>query len=102
MLDKEKVLESLKKVLDPEMAIDIVKLGLILDIELGEYFEEIDAHDYIKVIMTLTTPMCPFADVLIQDVEDNINLLGKGEAQVELNFDKPWEPSEELRLEMGI
>lgn len=102
MLTKETILNSLKNVIDPELGIDIVTLGLILDIELGEYFEEVGIHDYIKVIMTLTTPMCPFADVLIQDVEDNVNLLGQGEAQVELNFDKQWEPSEELRLQMGL
>lgn len=102
MLTKETVLNSLKNVIDPELGIDIVTLGLVLEVEIGEYIEEFNTHEYIKITMTLTTPLCPFADVLIQDVEDNINLLGKGEAQVELNFDKQWEPSEELKLTMGL
>jgi metal-sulfur cluster biosynthetic enzyme len=45
--------------------------------------------------------MCPFVDILIQNVEDCINLLGQVEAQVELTFDPPWEMPESLKLEMG-
>jgi metal-sulfur cluster biosynthetic enzyme len=102
MLNKEIVLEALTKVEDPELNINIVKLGLIRDVEIGEYFEEVGVHEYIKVLMTLTSPMCPFADTLIQDVEDAVNLLGKGEAQVDLSFDPPWECPEDLKLELGL
>ena len=102
MLNKEKVLEILKTVIDPELEIDIVKLGLVRDVELGEYYDELAVHEYIKIIMTLTSPMCPFADQLIQEVEDAVNLIGKGEAQVELTFDPPWDCPEELKLELGL
>ena len=106
MLEKkqieEKVYEALKKVIDPELGIDLVKLGLIKRIELGEYLEDFKVYEYVRVVMTLTSVMCPFADEIISQVETEVNLLNFGEAQVELDFTEPWEPSEELRMELGI
>lgn len=102
MLTKESVLEELKKVIDPELNIDIVRLGLIRDVEVGEYFDELSVHEYVKILMTFTSPMCPFVDSMLQDVEDSINILGKGEAQVDVTFDPPWECPEDLRLELGL
>jgi metal-sulfur cluster biosynthetic enzyme len=101
-MTKELIIEELKKVIDPELDINIVDLGLVRDVEFGEFDQDFKVYDYIKVIMTLTTPMCPFVDILIQNVEDCINLLGQGEAQVELTFDPPWEMPESLKLEMGL
>lgn len=106
MLEQEKIekeiLESLKKVLDPELGIDIVELGLIKKIELGEYSEDFKVYESVKVIMTLTSVMCPFADEIISQVESNVNILNLGEAQVELDFTEAWEPSEELKMKLGI
>lgn len=99
---QKEIMRSLEEVIDPELGVSIVKLGLILGVEISEYNEDFDMFEKIKIIMTLTTPLCPFADALVQDVEDTVNILGKGEAEVELNFDKAWEPSEEMRLEMGL
>ncbi len=99
---KEKILESLKSVSDPELGISIVDLGLIKKIEIGEYLEDFKIYEYIKIIMTLTSIMCPFADKIIEDVELKVNSLNLGEAQVELDFSEPWEPSEELRIQLGI
>ncbi|MFO0743658.1 MAG: metal-sulfur cluster assembly factor [Candidatus Paceibacterota bacterium] len=99
---KLQITEALKKVIDPELGIDIVKLGLIRKIELGEYLEDFKVYEYVKVVMTLTSIMCPFADDIISQVETEVNTLNFGEAQVELDFDEPWEPSEELKLELGI
>lgn len=99
---QEEVINSLKEISDPELGIDIVELGLIRKIEIGEYLEDFKVYEYIKVIMTLTSIMCPFADKIVEDVELKINSLNLGEAQVELDFTDPWEPSEELRLKLGI
>ena len=105
-LEKEKIekeiLESLKSILDPELDIDIVELGLIRKIEIGDYLEDFKVYDFIKVTMTLTSIMCPFADKIIEDVETNVNSLNLGEAQVELDFSEPWEPSEDLKIQLGI
>lgn len=97
-----KVLEGLKKVVDPELGIDIVDLGLIKKIELGDYLEDFKVYEFVKVTMTLTSVMCPFADEIIAQVESEVNLLNLGEAQVELDFTEAWEPSEELKMKLGI
>jgi metal-sulfur cluster biosynthetic enzyme len=99
---QEEVINSLKEISDPELGINIVDLGLIKKIEIGEYLEDFKIYEYIKVIMTLTSVMCPFADKIIEDVELKVNSLNLGEAQVELDFSEPWEPSEELRIQLGI
>ncbi len=99
---KQKILEILKDIPDPELGIDIVSLGLIKKIEIGEYLEEFKVYDFIKITMTLTSVMCPFADKIIEDVELKANSLNFGEIQVDLDFSEPWEPSEELRMQLGI
>lgn len=99
---KEKILNELREIFDPELEINIVDLGLIRKIEIGEYLEDFKVYEYIKVIMTLTSLMCPFADKIIEDVELKINSLNFGEVQVELDFSDPWEPSGELKLKLGL
>lgn len=99
---KQKILEILKDIPDPELGIDIVSLGLIKKIEIGEYLEEFKVYDFIKITMTLTSVMCPFADKIIEDVELKANSLNFGEIQLDLDFSEPWEPSEELRMQLGI
>lgn len=99
---KNQVEESLKEVIDPEMGLNIVELGLVKNIELGEYLEDFKVYEFIKVNMTLTSMMCPFADDIISDVETKVNSLNHGEVQVELDFSEPWEPSEELKMMLGI
>ena len=71
-------------------------------IEIGDYLEDFKVYEYIKVVMTLTSVMCPFADEIIAQVESEVNLLNLGEAQVELDFTEAWEPSEELKMKLGI
>ena len=95
---KETVLDNLKLIIDPELGVDIVTLGLIRDIVVeGDSDEFLIAH----ILMTLTTPLCPFADVLIQDVETQVELLGLL-PKVSLSFDPPWEMSEDVKLLLGI
>lgn len=94
----EKVIERLKTVKDPELSLDVWTLGLIYDI----------THDDtgIEILMTLTSPFCPFADDLIQGVEECLQDLidtDKGQTvRVELVFDPPWEPSAKLRKVLGL
>jgi metal-sulfur cluster biosynthetic enzyme len=99
---KAQITEALKKVIDPELGIDIVDLGLIKKIETGDYLEDFKVYEFVKVTMTLTSVMCPFADEIISQVESEVNLLNLGEAQVELDFTEAWEPSEELKMKLGI
>lgn len=95
MVSREQVVEALKKVLDPEIRIDIWTLGLIYDI-----FPDDERP---KVRMTLTSPMCPYGPQVIADVKHNVGgLPGVKGVEVELTFEPPWEPSEEVKMMLGI
>lgn len=91
---KEQIIEALKTVKDPEIGIDVWTLGLIYKTDSG--------IDGIDILMTLTSPFCPFADELIQSVEKALAPLSGGEVRVNITFDPPWEPSEELRTMLGV
>lgn len=90
------IIEKLKTVKDPEIGIDIWTLGLVYKITLGE--------EGVEILMTLTTPFCPFADDLIADVKKKVGELGyaEGDVRVELTFEPAWEPSEEVRMMLGV
>jgi FeS assembly SUF system protein len=95
----DKIVRALKTIYDPEIPVDIYELGLIYDVFVNEDQE-------VKVLMTLTTPNCPVADSLPQEVKDKVASLEEvREAEVELTFDPPWTRdlmSEEAKLELGF
>ena len=95
----EKIVSVLKSIYDPEIPVDIYELGLIYDVFVNE-------DQDVKVLMTLTTPNCPVADSLPQEVKDKVQSLDEvNEAEVELTFDPPWTRdlmSEEAKLELGF
>ncbi len=90
----------LDTVIDPELEIGIAALGLIRDIHI--VYDEEGIPTSAHVIMTLTTPFCPYADVILEQVETTITLHGFGTPTVELSFDPPWQPSEDLRAILGM
>jgi len=96
---QEEVIETLRMVYDPEIPVNIYELGLIYEVEVNENGEA-------KVIMTLTTPMCPVAESLPREVQyrlEEIEHIKK--ADVEVVWDPPWNPgmmSEEARLELNM
>jgi FeS assembly SUF system protein len=93
------VIEVLKTIRDPELPINIYDMGLI-------YAVEVSPDDVVTIRMTLTTPMCPVADVLPAEVETKIRALGSvKDVKVDLVWDPPWSPdrmSEAARLEAGF
>ena len=93
------VVEVLKSIYDPEIPVDIYELGLIYDVEVSE---DGDA----TITMTLTTPHCPVAESLPQEVELRAMAVpGIRDAVVNLVWDPPWDPSkmsDEARLELGM
>tara|TARA_A100001011_G_scaffold42650_1_gene40241 strand:- start:5221 stop:5547 length:327 start_codon:yes stop_codon:yes gene_type:complete len=95
----ETVVKVLKTIYDPEIPVDIYELGLIYDVFLNE------AND-VKILMTLTTPNCPVAESLPQEVKDKVaSIEGVKSAEVEMTFDPPWSRdlmSEEAKLELGF
>ncbi len=97
-LTEQDVKEALRDVIDYEVGLDVVSLGLIYKID-------VDENNNVKVLMTLTTPACPLGPMIISDVERKVKELGVNEVEVELTFDPPWSPEmmdPEIRKAMGI
>ena len=95
MVQKESVIEVLKKVNDPELNIDVWTLGLIYNIDINE--------DNIKLLMTFTTPMCPYGPWLVEDIKKKLlEIKETNSVNVEITFNPPWQPNEELRAMLGV
>ncbi len=92
---KKGAIEALKTCYDPELHIDLWSLGLVYSVS--------SSKGVVKVKMTLTTPFCPYAPAIIEEVEEKLmKVKGVKKVYVELSFDPPWQPSEELRAMLGI
>ena len=101
LLTEDMVIESLKPVVDPEIGFGIVDLGLVY----GADFEK----DGKKVVvrMTLTSPMCPYGPMIINQVDDLLKFLpGVEESEVKVVWDPQWDPrtmaSDEVKDKLGI
>jgi len=96
---EEKIINVCKNIYDPEIPVNIYELGLI-------YSTSVDEKGKVNVLMTLTTPNCPVAESLPQQVKDEISALtGVTEVDLELTFDPPWDQdmmTEEAKLELGL
>lgn len=82
---EKEIREALKGVKDPELGLDLVVLGLIYDIEVE--------GDHVDAVISLTSPMCPVAGEIVENVKQTIEGVdGVESADVELTFDPPWTP----------
>jgi metal-sulfur cluster biosynthetic enzyme len=94
---KQKALNVLKKVSDPEVGANIVDLGLIYDVKADE--------KNVSVLMTLTSLGCPLGSYLIAEVENKLKEAGFENVNVNITFNPPWTPermNKELRKKLGI
>ena len=96
---KNKVIEEIKKIYDPEIPVNIYELGLI-------YKLEVDDKNKVKVDMTLTSPNCPVAESLPKQVKDNImKVEGVSDVNLNLVWEPPWDKdkmSEAAKLELNL
>jgi FeS assembly SUF system protein len=96
---RERIIDALRTVFDPEIPVNIYELGLIYDITVEEPG---DAH----IRMTLTSPMCPVAEELPPEVETKARSVeGVRSVRLDLVWDPPWSPammSEAAKLELGM
>jgi len=95
MVGKKEIINVLKKVEDPELGIDVYTLELIYDIKIEK--------DIVSILMTFTSPTCPFGGMLIEAIDSEIRKIkGVEDVKIDITFDPLWNPSEELRAAFGI
>ena len=96
---KEKIIEEIKKIYDPEIPVNIYDLGLIYDIK-------VEDKNTAKIKMTLTSPNCPVAESLPKEVKDGImQVAGIDNVDLDLVWDPPWNQtmmSEAAKLELNL
>ncbi|HIC44251.1 MAG TPA: DUF59 domain-containing protein [Sulfurimonas sp.] len=99
---KNKIIDVLKQIYDPEIPVNIYTLGLIYRIELIIFKEKLCCY----IEMTLTSPACPVADSLLEQVNNIPYFVEEiDQISVELVFDPPWSPDKipyEAKLELGL
>ncbi len=98
MEKKEKIIQEIKKIYDPELPVNIYELGLIYDIIINK--------KHVSVKMTLTTPNCPVAESLPKEVKDSIMQLDEvDKVELDLVWEPPWDKSmmsEAAKLELNL
>jgi FeS assembly SUF system protein len=96
---KEKIINEVKKIFDPEIPVNIYELGLIYKIE-------VDEKNKVTIDMTLTSPNCPVAESLPNEVKENImKVEGVSDVNLNLVWEPPWDKdkmSEAAKLELNI
>lgn len=94
-----KLIEIIKSIYDPEISVNIYELGLIYDIQISQQAN-------IKLIMTLTTPNCPFVEKLLKEVKKKIQSINKiKNISIILTFDPHWSSdmlSEEASFQLAL
>lgn len=91
----KKIIDVIKNVQDPELGVDIWSLGLIYNIE---------QNGKLDIVMTFTSPMCPFGPQIVSELKSGLKSKGYKEENVNINvvFNPLWEPSEELKEALGM
>ena len=101
---RERIVETLKTVYDPEIPVDIYEMGLIYRVEIKDVDD--NAKYPVDVVMTLTSPMCPVAETLPPEVETKVRSVeGVGDVHLDLVWDPPWTPdmmSEVAKLALNM
>ena len=96
---KNKVVDEIKKIYDPEIPVNIYALGLIYDVHVSEDCD-------VKITMPLTSPNCPVAETLPVEVEEKVKVVpAVKDVSVEIVFEPVWTKdmmSEEAKLELGM
>ena len=88
-ISKDSVFNALKQVIDPEIGINLVDLGMIKDVEIK--------NEEITVKMVLTSPFCPMLDYLAEKVKSKVESVSPGAKVIVSMLDEPWVPPEGLK-----
>ena len=93
-ITKEKIIETLKTVKDPEVNFDVWTMGLIYNLEIK--------GDTVNILMTYTTPFCPWGPQLNDEVTAALTNAGVKKVDIEITFDPPYKMPDELRAMLGV
>jgi metal-sulfur cluster biosynthetic enzyme len=93
-ITKEELIEVFKKCIDPELGIDIWTLGLIYNVDIKE--------KSVHILMTFTSPFCPYGPAMVEELKELLLEKKVGEVDIQITFEPPWQPSDELREMMGM
>ena len=98
IIEKQNIIDALKKIYDPEIPVNIWDMGLIYDIDI--------ADDGVVIKMTFTIPTCPMMEELLAKVQDAVqSVCGDIPVRVDLVWDPPWDlsrMSDEARIELDL
>lgn len=96
MVTEQEVREALKECYDPELNMDIITLELVYGITI--------LGDKVTIKMTFTTPACPYGPLLLDEIQRKVKekLPEIKDLKIDVVFDPPWQPSDELRAIFGI
>lgn len=102
-LTEDHVREELKKVVDPELFVNIIDLGLVYNVDLTAAE---DGTTHVAIDMTMTSPACPAGPQLIANSKSAVGQLeGVGQVEVRIVMDPPWTPdrmTDDARDQLGI
>ncbi len=117
MITREQIIENvLKKYEDPELMIDVWTLGLIYEVlvekkvvgrkivdkaMVNKTVEE-GVKEKVKIKLTFTSPLCPYGLTMAEELKSLILKEGAAEVEIEVTFEPPWRPSEELKEILGV
>ena len=94
MVSKEQIIDAIQHVIDPDIGIDIWTMGLIYDITIRD--------NGVDILMTLTTPFCPYGSILQDQIRDELEQIGIENVNIMLTFEPAWKASDELRAMLGV
>jgi len=96
---RERVIAVLGGIYDPEIPVDIYRLGLVYEIN-------IDDEGNVKIVMTVTAPNCPVADQMPMYVKEKVSaIMGVKSCEIEMTFEPAWSPDmlpEDVKEELGL
>ncbi len=94
-LSKQDAVSVLKKIMDPEIGLDIYNLELIYGII-------IKPDNSVLIKMTLTSPTCPFGPAIIKEVKEKLQKKGFRNPMVDVVFEPSWKPSDKVKMLLGL
>lgn len=82
-MEKREIVEKMREVIDPEIGMDIVTLGLIYDLKVE--------NEKVEITMTLTFPGCPLGTMMVNELKQNVEeIAGEGNVKINLVFEPAW------------